>query len=145
MTGKVLTFYLNNDLFGINITLVKEINRNIEYTEIPDAKPHILGLFNMRGQVVTLFNIARLMDLEAMDTRSKNTCIILKASPNDPNQVGFIIDRLGDVVDVDHNDCEVPPANVESADSEYINSVVKLKDELLIIIEPNKLFGNETV
>jgi chemotaxis signal transduction protein len=44
LNGKVLSFYINNTLFGINITLIREINRNVEYTPVPDAPPYIVGL-----------------------------------------------------------------------------------------------------
>lgn len=138
--GNVLTFYLNETLFGIDITLVKEINRNIEYTPVPDARPYIVGLLNMRGQIVTLFNLQKLMDYESESEKLKNSCIILKTLPNDPNQIGFLIDRLGDVEDINVNECEAPPANVGGIDGEYINGVVKLKTELLLILEPEKIF-----
>ena len=51
MQGKILTFYLQGELFGIDIKLVKEINRKINYTKVPGAPDFVVGLFNMRGQV----------------------------------------------------------------------------------------------
>lgn len=140
MNGKVLTFYLCERLFGIDITLVKEINRNVEYTPVPDTGPHIIGLFNMRGQVVTLFDIARLMGYEEKNWDNKVACIILKAQPDDPNQVGFLIDKCGDVFDIEEDECEPPPANVSGISGEFIRSVVKLKNELLMVIDPEKVF-----
>ena len=139
MTEQVLTFYLCGNLLGIDVKLIKEINRNVEYTPVLDAQPHILGLFNMRGQVVTLFNLARLLGLKGDNGRKKLTCVILKV-PGDPDQVGFFIDRPGDVIDIDRNECEPPPANVGGVESEFISNVVKLDGELLIIIEPDKIF-----
>ena len=58
MMIRILTFYLEGELFGIDIGLVKEINRKIKYTEVPGAPEHIVGLYNMRGQVVTIFDVA---------------------------------------------------------------------------------------
>lgn len=141
MTEQVLTFYLCGNLLGIDVKLIKEINRNVEYTQVPDAQPHIHGLFNMRGQVVTLFNLARLLNLEAENEQKKRTCIILK-KPCDPDQVGFFIDHPGDVIDMDLDECELPPANIGGVESEYISRVVKLDGELLIVIEPDRIFGN---
>ncbi len=140
MNGKVLSFYINNTLFGINITLIREINRNVEYTPVPDAPPYIVGLFNMRGQVVTLFDISKLLGLKNESHSMRSMCIILKAPANDPNQIGFLIDKPGDVIDLDLEDCEIPPANVVGFEGEYINSVVKLNDRLLMIIDPDKIF-----
>lgn len=140
MDDKVLSFYINDSLFGINITLIKEINRNIEYTAVPDAKPYIVGLFNMRGQIVTLFNIAKLMGIKEDTELLRSTCIILKAAPNDPNQVGFLIDKPGDVIDLNKEEWEMPPANVVGLEGEYINRVVKQNDKLLMIIDPEIIF-----
>jgi purine-binding chemotaxis protein CheW len=139
MTEQVLTFYLCGSLLGINVKLIKEINRNVEYTPVPDAQSHIHGLFNMRGQVVTLFNLARLLALDEDCEQGKLSCIILKV-PCDPDQVGFFIDRPGDVIDIDMDECELPPANVGGVESEYISHVVKLDGELLIVIEPDRIF-----
>jgi len=140
MIGKVLSFYMNESLFGINITLIKEINRNVEYTPVPDAKPHIVGLFNMRGQVVTLFDLSKLLCLKEGAGRQSSACIILKAMANDPNHIGFLIDKPGDVIDINKDDSEFPPANVVGMEGEYISSVVKLNDQLLMIIDPEKIF-----
>lgn len=137
---KYLTFYLCGNLLGVDVTLVREINRQVEYTQVPDTAPYIVGLFNMRGQVVTLFDIARIMHCDEKDWGKKVACIILKAPPNDPNQIGFLIDGFGDVLDVTAEDLEPPPANVSGINGDYIKSIVKLENELLLIIDPEKLF-----
>jgi purine-binding chemotaxis protein CheW len=138
--GKVLTFELCDGLFGIDITLVKEINRNVEFTSIPDSPVHVVGLFNMRGQIVTLLDLGKLMEYESNNKTDIATCIILKAAPNDPNQIGFLIDGSGDVIDIDDDLCEPPPSNVGGIDGEFIKSVVKLKDDLLMLLNLNKIF-----
>lgn len=143
MKGKILSFYLSERLFGIDISLVKEINRRVEYTPVPDTDHHIIGLFNMRGQIVTLLDISRMMGYEGKVWDQKSPCIILKAQADDPNQVGFLIDRCGDVLDVNEEECELPPANVGGISGEFISSVAKLKDGLLIIIDPDKIFNRQ--
>jgi purine-binding chemotaxis protein CheW len=142
MIEKVLTFYLKDTLLGINITLIKEINRNAEYTSVPDAKPYIIGLFNMRGQVVTLFDLGEILGLPESSKSAKSACVILKYKPNDPNQSGFLIDHTGDVIDIDREECEPAPANTGYLEGEYIDSVFKLSSELLILIDPEKIFKN---
>lgn len=140
MIEKVLTFYLCGTLLGIDVTLIKEFNRNVEYTPVPGAYPHILGLFNMRGQVVTLYNLEMLLGLE--DTgENKMICVILKV-PRDPDQVGFFVNQPGDVIDIDVSESELPPANI-GVEGEFINNVVKLKEELLIVVDPAKIFKTE--
>ena len=137
---KLLTFYLCGSYFGIDIRAVKEINRNIEYTPVPDAPSHIIGLMNMRGQIVTLFNLAGLMGYKQGNEKHSSTCIILKNKPSDPDFVGFLIERSGSVIDVDNDACEPPPANIDSAENKIISQVVKLKDELLMVINQEVIF-----
>jgi purine-binding chemotaxis protein CheW len=137
---KILTFYLCERLFGIDITLVKEINRSVEHTPVPDTDSHIVGLFNMRGQIVTLFDISEIMGYEQKNWGQRSACVILKAQSGDLSQVGFLIDRCGDVLDIEEEECELPPANVGGVSGEFISSVAKLQNDLLLIIDPGKLF-----
>jgi len=140
MTEKVLTFFLNGKLFGIDIKLIKEINRNVEFTPVPDSKPSILGLFNMRGQIVTIFDLSQMIGISGDLSKNSYTCIILKPTNNAQNHVGFLIDKPDDVIDINRDYCEVPPANVSSIETEYIQDIVKLERGLLIIMEPEKIF-----
>lgn len=142
MTENILSFTLCDNLLGIDVTLVKEINRNIEYTPIPGAKDHIVGFFNMRGQVVTLFDLAKMLNLGEMNYQEKVICIILK-DPKDPDQVGFLIDNPGDVFEIDLEETEVAPANLGEIESEFVESVIKLKDDLLMVINSKKIFSQE--
>lgn len=139
MTENILSFHLCERFLGVDVTLVKEINRNVEFTPIPGANDHIVGFFNMRGQVVTLFDLAKILNLGEMKPQEKLICIILK-TPKDPNQVGFLIDSPGDVLEIDVEEYESTPANVGSAESEYIESVLKMKDKLLLVINSGKIF-----
>ena len=136
---KILTFYLNNSLFGIDIILVKEINRNIEYTSVPGANDYISGLYNMRGQIVTLFNLSKIIRFKESNKKRQDISIILKSQHNSPNQIGFIIDELGDVIDLNMNDCEFPPPNIGPDKENYISNIVKLKEQLLMIIDYGKI------
>ena len=135
----ILTFWLGDELFGIDLTNVKEINRNIEYTTVPRANKNIVGLFNMRGQVVTLFNLASILGYQGIDPKGKATCFILDFETGSADQRGFIIDGSGDVIEVHESQCELPPANVNSQENKFIKMLVKLDNELLRIVEPPKL------
>lgn len=144
MMEKILTFYLGGSLLGINLKLAKEINRSIKYTPVPGAQPHIVGFFNMRGQVVTLFDLAKLIGINKEKEQESLACIILK-SPKDPDQVGFLIDRPGDVIEIDIEEYELPPANIGVVEGEFIDSIIKLKDELLIVVNPEKIVGKQYI
>ncbi|RQD70310.1 MAG: chemotaxis protein CheW [Tindallia sp. MSAO_Bac2] len=142
MTGKALSFYLQDKMFGLDIRLVKEISRKVDFSVVPDSDPNIVGLMNLRGQVVTLFHLGKILGLESddLEQEKESACIILKALPNQPHQIGFLIDRTGDVIDIQEDWCEKTPANVEEINGEYIQEVVKLNEELLLMLDTEVVF-----
>jgi len=141
MTRKILTFYLEGQMFGIDIRLVKEINRKIRYTEIPGAPDFIVGLFNMRGQVVTVLDLASRIQGEKGTIAQHPTCIILKNHNDEGEYMGFVVDRTGDVLDIEDDWCEPLPGNIKNIDGKYIKEVVKLEDQLIMIVDPDKIFS----
>ena len=136
---KILSFRLNGMLLGIETQFVKEINRNVEYTEVPLAPEKIVGLFNMRGQVVTLLNLAYYLGYEKTNDSPRNTCIILKTQGN-RGQVGFLIDTMEDIFDIEDEQCEESPANSKGKVNRFMKCVAKLENELLLIIKNEAIF-----
>ncbi len=139
MRGKVLTFYIDDALYGVPINTVKEIDRQFEYTPVPGTPEFFVGLMNMRGQVVSLFDMANLINGTRSTKKKKLSCMILRNSQQDPDYLGLIIDRPGAVIDIDDDMCEPCPANMDLSDQAFISEIVKLNDTLLLIVDPYKV------
>ncbi len=146
------TFYVGNTLFGVNILQVKEINNQMRYTPVPDSIDFIKGLFNLRGQIITIFDLAKRLGRKDTLIGEKTRNLILKTDietvllrekfkleeiGNDA--VGFIIDKIGDVIEVEEEQIQQPPANVGDISKEFIKGVVELKSDLLIIINVSEV------
>ncbi|WP_248927017.1 chemotaxis protein CheW [Paenibacillus hamazuiensis] len=139
MKGRVLTFYLCDCLYGLDISKVKEISRHADFTPVPDAPEHIAGLLNMRGKIVTLFDLAKLLGHPPADGIRRTACIILKNTEDEPDYAGLLIDRPDSVIDIEEAFCERPQDHLENH-SGCIREVVKLKDRLLMIIDPGCIY-----
>lgn len=139
MSGKLLTFYLCDQLFGIDITLVKEINRNIEYAKVPGGKPFMAGMLNMRGQVVSLVDLSKIILNNSDSTIKRTCCIILKNSSANSDYVGFLIDRPGSVLKYDSESCAPLPANLDVVKGSFLKELVKSDNELILIIDYEKI------
>ena len=135
MIERLLTFYLCGSLCGIDIRVAKEINRNITYTFVPGASKHVVGLLNLRSQIVTLLDLAQLLNFEQIGERKNEYCIILKSQLDKPDLVGFFIDKLGDVIDVTPDMCQPAPASIIAIDNYFIREVVKLEDEIVLVLD----------
>lgn len=141
MTGKIITFYLGGILFGINIADVKEVGRKAKYTPVPGVKYCIAGLMNMRGQVVTLFDIKRIMKLEQDNKITHSSYIILKTGHKDNGYAGFLVDKLCDVIDIQNDWCETPTDGICSSIENFVQELVKLKDRLAVIIDCDRILN----
>lgn len=135
----ILSFRLNGKLLGIETKYVKEINRNVEYTAVPLSPKTMIGLFNMRGQIVSLLNLAYYLGYEETEYTGKKNCIILKAQESN-NQIGFLIDKTEDIFEIDEEKCEIPPANTKDNLYQFIKCVVKLEKELLLVVKNENIF-----
>ena len=140
LKGRVLTFDIAGQLYGIDITSVKEINRRLRVTAVPDAPDYIVGLMNMRGQIVTVLDLAKKMLAGSGLHSSPSACVILKNLPGELDYIGFAIDRPGDVIEADDSNCEPSPAYMEGRHARFVKEVVKLKQELILVIEPSAIF-----
>jgi purine-binding chemotaxis protein CheW len=138
---KILTFYVSGEIFGIDVNLVKEITRNIEYTPLLNGKKHIKGLMNLRGNIVTIFDLEIILGKKNDKEVTSLQCVVLKTEDN--QQLGFLVDKAGDVIEVKKESfCELPEDIVEAKDS-FISSVIKGQGELLKILDFNKIFQVE--
>ncbi len=149
---QLTTFYVGETLFGVNILQVKEINNQMRYTLVPDSADFIKGLFNLRGQIITIFDLAKRLGRPDTEIKGKTRNLILKtdietALIRDKNKleeigtdaVGFIIDKIGDVIEIDENDIQQAPANVGDISKEFIKGVIELKNDLLIILNVQEI------
>lgn len=149
---QLTTFYVGNTLFGVNILQVKEINNQMRYTLVPDSAAFIKGLFNLRGQIITIFDLAKRLGRADTIIHEKTRNLILKTDSETTlmrdkfnlgeignDAVGFIIDRIGDVVEVDEADIQQAPANVGDISKEFIKGVIELKNDLLIILNVEEI------
>ena len=129
---QLVSFRLGEELFGIDILRVQEINRMVDITAVPQAPSYCEGVINLRGRVIPIIDLRRKLDLFEAE-RDKNTRIIV--CDVDSGVVGMIVDAVDEVLRIPGSNVEPAPAVVMSMNSEYIQGVVKLENRLLIFLD----------
>ncbi len=139
---------LGGRLFGIDILLVREIIREFDFTPVEHPLVSVLGLLNLRGQIITVVDPSRVLGMLAREIGPGSRCVILKTDTElshmamnpsgedglGPDAVGLVVDGISDVVLVDETEVEKPPANAKGVDGKYLEGVVKLEDNLLLVL-----------
>lgn len=141
MTGRIVTFYLGENLFGMDISEVREAVSKVSYTPVPGTSLYIAGLMNMRGQVVTLFNLNKLMGYGCGENVQGKSCIILKNNRSRTDYAGFLVDKLGEVIDVRDEWLTQPPSNMRNVEMKFVKELVMLEDRLVILVEPESVIA----
>ena len=134
--GQFVTFRVADRLLGLDIRRVREINRMLDITPVQHARPHVRGLVNLRGQIVTVFDLGVRLGLGPQAITGDTHNVVLKA-----DEVGLLVDAVGEAVEASESEMESPPANLGPIAGGYIESVVKRRDELLVILSVEKILA----
>jgi purine-binding chemotaxis protein CheW len=130
--GQFLTFLLRGQFYGVPIAAVREINRFIEVTPIPQTPSFVAGVMNLRGKVIPVVNLREKFGFEPVKN-SKETCIVIIETGD--GQMGVIVDAVRSVVDLTAAQIEPTPRLGEESVESIILGLGKLDDKVVILID----------
>ncbi len=142
LSSRYLTFHLGDEDYGIEIRYVTEIVGVQKITEVPDMPEFVMGVINLRGQVIPIIDV-RLrfnMPLRAYDDR---TCVIV-VNIND-SVVGLIVDTVQEVREIRPENVSTVPKLGRSEKARYILGMGKVGDEVKILLDVGKLLREEEI
>jgi purine-binding chemotaxis protein CheW len=135
-----VSFYLGNEIFGIDILRVQEIIKMSEYTRVPNAPQCVKGVINLRGKVLPVISLRAKLGLDEI-SYDKETRIVVVAMKN--KVVSFIVDRVNEVMHIPSSAIEPPPSAFSGIEASFISSIAKLESKLLIIMNLEKMLESE--
>lgn len=135
-----VTFRLENEKYGINVMQVQEVLRVTEIAPVPGAPDYVLGIINLRGNVVTVIDTRKRFGLQSKDVDDATRIVIIEA---DEQVVGILVDSVAEVVDLRISEIESAPNVGTEESAKFIQGVASQEGELLIIIDLNRLLTDE--
>lgn len=137
---ELATFYIGDALCGMDILKIQEINKLMQMTKVPQAPDYVLGILNLRGQIVTIIDLGRKLGLGTTDITQDPRNIIVNSAGG---HVGLLVRKISDVVSVDMDKREAAPANMRGIQGEYFNGVYKTDTKLIGILNVDKVLSIE--
>jgi len=137
---KYLTFHLGKENYGLEIRHVIEIIVMQEITIVPDMPDFIIGVINLRGQVISVMDIRTRFKLEARDYDDRTCIIVVKI--NDLS-VGLIVDTVNEVIDIPESQMDPPPKTHAGVGSSYIKGMGKVDNDVKILLDIEKILYDE--
>jgi purine-binding chemotaxis protein CheW len=129
------TFYLDQFFLGVEVLKVQEVIRYQTMTRVPLAPAVVRGLINLRGQIVTAIDLRRRLELPERSADELPMNVVIRT---EEGTVSFLVDEIGDVLEVDDEQFEAPPETVRGVSRELIRGVYKMKDRLLLILDTER-------
>jgi len=126
------TFEVADQLFGVEVHTVQEVLSYNEYTPVPLAPPAVGGLFNLRGQVIAAVDLRVQLGLARQAMQGPLMNVILRG---DGEPVSLLVDRIGEVVDLDDDAFEPPPDTLSGHTRELVVGTFKLDGRLMLALD----------
>ena len=131
-TRQYATFEVAGQLFGVEVEAVQEVLSFHEYTAVPLSPPAVGGLFNLRGQVIAAVDLRVQLGLPRQSLSGPVMNVILRG---DDEPVSLLVDRIGEVIDLEDSEFEPPPETLTGPTRELVLSTVKLEGRLMLAVD----------
>lgn len=135
-----VTFRLSGETYGVNVMQVQEVLRYTEIAPVPGAPEYVLGIINLRGNVVTVLDTRNRFSLSNGDVTDATRIVIVEA---DEHVVGLLVDSVAEVVYLRQSEIENPPNAGHEESARFIQGVCNKNDELLILVELEKILTDQ--
>ena len=135
-----VTFQLEHETYGINVMQVQEVLRYTEIAPVPGAPDYVLGIINLRGNVVTVIDTRSRFGLPAGDLSENSRIVIIEA---EKQVIGIMVDSVAEVVYLRQSEIETAPNVGNDESAKFIQGVCNKNNELLILVELDKMMSEE--
>ena len=139
-TLQLVSFSIADETFRINILNVQEIIRLVEITRVPNSLPHVEGVINLRGQIVSVVDLRTRLGIARQAPSTQTRIMVVEC---DDKTVGFLVDEVRQVLRISNAVIESTPTLTTHADAQYVRGVAKLDDTLLTLLDPHELLVTE--
>ncbi|MGN0908722.1 MAG: chemotaxis protein CheW [Succinivibrio sp.] len=135
-----VTFRLGQEIYGVNVMQVREVLRYTDIAPVPGAPSYVLGIINLRGNVVTVIDTRQRFGLPSADVTDNTRIMIIES---DSHVVGILVDSVAEVVDLNTNDIDDTPNVGTEESAKFISGVCNRDGDLLILIDLTKLLSDQ--
>ncbi|VAW51223.1 hypothetical protein MNBD_GAMMA06-2181 [hydrothermal vent metagenome] len=135
-----VTFQLEQEIYGVLVNKVREILRINSISPVPGAPDYIIGITNIRGNVVSVIDGRKRINLMPVEYTDLSRMIVMES---EDDIVAVVVDRVANIIDLPESSIDSNPKLSKSDASKYISGVITHTDELIIILDSDKFITDE--
>ncbi len=134
---EILGFKFGDHEYAIEIGIVEMIVEENQITPVPNSKPFIKGVMNLRGRIVPVIDLRKVLNMEDYDDKKDANIIVTKI---DDSEIGFLVDGVTEVLWVNPDEID---SGIKVEESKYFKGVVKKGERLLVLIDVSEFINDE--
>lgn len=138
VTRQFISFRVATEEYAIDILAVREIKGWTETTVLPNQPEHVLGVLNLRGAIVPVFDLRCRFGLGLTDATNSHVVIIVSVADR---IVGLLVDAVSDIVTVDSGEIRPVPEMERSVAAEFLAGIITVNDSMVVLLSLDQLFG----
>lgn len=135
-----VTFQLEEETYGINVMQVREVLRHTEIAPVPGAPDYVLGIINLRGNVVTVIDTRSRFGLMQGEITDNTRIIVIES---ERQVIGILVDSVAEVVYLRSSEIDTTPSVGTEESAKFIQGVSNRDGKLLILVDLNKLLSDD--
>lgn len=135
---QLVSFALLDEPFAINVSFVQEIIRYQVVTDVPHAAEHILGVINLRGQIIPVIDLKVKFGMEKSDPTGSSRIVVVNVIGM---VVGMLVDSVAEVIRLSSSEVEPPSPVISSVDSDYLKGVGKQAGKMIMLLDIERILS----
>ncbi|MCI6953621.1 MAG: chemotaxis protein CheW [Spirochaetia bacterium] len=139
---KMVTFSLAGKDYAIDIMKVKEIAKAGHFTYVPNTLPFVLGVYNLRGDIIPIIDLRRFFNIEVPEREKDALENMLIVSVED-QPFGVVVDVIDKVVGIQESSIQPPHPLFGDINIKYIYGIVESNDRLYVLLDIDRIFGTK--
>ena len=138
--GKVLTFQLGQQEYGIEILQAREVVGLMHTDPIPRTPEWMKGVINLRGKIIPVIDLRAKFEMEPTEPTNESCIVVVDI---DGKMTGVSVDFLSGVVTLEEEQFEDSPELGNNINAEFISGIAKLGDRVVIVLDMGRILSNE--
>ena len=133
---QVVSFLIGSEEYAVDVLSVREINRLMAITHVPNTAEEVLGVVNLRGTIIPVIDLRCWFRLGETGFRPQNRIVVIEV---EGRMLGCVVEQVNEVLRIDPDIVDPPGSVVSGPEAEFISGVAKLDDRLLMMLDVHRV------
>ena len=140
MAERDVIFLVGKEEYGLDVNGVTAIEPMMDIVPVPNAPACVLGLMNLRGEVIPVYSLRKRFELEEVADKEKNKLIV---AHYDGKSIAIKVDEVLEMQDFEDSTISDTPVIAKSARTAYVRAVANKQGKLVLLLEPSGLYEGD--